>query len=264
MSIQKISFIGAGRVATQLAISLHQSGKTILQVYSRNHETAKELASKTHAEPISDIAKFNADADLYIISVVDDAIEEVAGKLTIQNKTLVHTSGSVQMDVLANSSLNYGVFYPLQTFAKNKTISFINVPICIEGSNKAVENDLWELAKSMSCDVRLINSEQRILIHIAAVFANNFTNFMYLMGEEIVRNAGVSFDILLPLIEETAKKANHTLPHLAQTGPAARGDLKIIQKHLEMLKAQPEKSEIYRHISKYILEHFHNQNLFSQ
>ncbi len=260
MAIKKITLIGAGRVATQLGICLTQKHKTIVQVYSRNYQSAQELALLTHSEPTNNISKLNLESDLYIISVVDDAIAEIAAQLYLQDKIVVHTSGSVPMNTINNVAASYGVFYPLQTFAKDKSINFSSIPICIEGSNTEIESQLTTLAREISNDVRLINSEQRMLIHIAAVFANNFSNFMYLMGEEILSNAGVSFDILLPLINETVKKTEHSLPHNAQTGPAARGDEKIIEKHLNMLKSQPEKHEIYKHISKYILEHFKNTN----
>lgn len=259
MSTQNISLIGAGRVATQLGISLVKKHFTIDQIYSRNLRSAQELAVLTHAKPIDNIAKLNTASDLYIIMVVDDAIAEIASKLSLQGKIVVHTSGSVAMNALNKASTKYGVFYPLQTFAKNKTIDFSNIPICIEGSDPEVESQLTSLAGEISNDVRKINSEQRILIHIAAVFANNFTNFMYLMGEEVLSKAGVSFDILLPLINETVKKTEYSLPHNAQTGPAARGDKAVIEKHLSMLKYQPEKYEIYKQISKYIIEHFNNK-----
>jgi len=260
MAIQKITLIGAGRVATQLGICLAQKQKTIVQVYSRTYQSAKELAVLTQSEAINNISNLNLESDLYIISVLDDAIAEIAAQLNLHDKLVVHTSGSVPMNTISSVGENYGVFYPLQTFAKDKSIDFSNIPICIEGSNTETETQLIALAREISTDVRLINSEQRLLIHIAAVFANNFTNFMYLMGEEILSNAGVSFDILLPLINETVKKTEHALPHSCQTGPAARGDKKIIEKHLNMLKSQPDKYELYKHISKYILEHFKNKN----
>ena len=260
MAIQKITLIGAGRVATQLGLSLVKNHKSIVQVYSRNHRSAQELALLTHSKPIDNISKIDTDSDLYIISVVDDAIPEIADKLNLPRKILVHTSGSVAMNAICNAATDYGVFYPLQTFSKNKIVDFSNIPICIEGSNPEVESLLTSFAGEISGDVRVINSEQRVLIHIAAVFANNFSNFMYLMAEEVLRSADVSFDILQPLINETVKKTEHSLPHGAQTGPAARGDEKIIEKHLRILESQPEKFEIYKQISNYILTHFKNYN----
>jgi len=260
MTFDNIVMIGAGRVATQLGQNLCSKQKNILQIYSRNSGSSEQLAARFHAEPIHNLTNLTTKADLYIIAVVDDAIAEIANKLKLYDKVVVHTSGSISMEVLKTASANYGVFYPLQTFAKDKIVGFKNIPLCIEASGKDVEMALSELAREFSDDVRLITSEQRILIHIAAVFANNFTNFMYLMGEEILKKTGVSFDILLPLINETVHKVEHSLPHLAQTGPAARGDLMVIEKHLKILASQPEKKEIYQHLSKFILSHFKNQD----
>jgi predicted short-subunit dehydrogenase-like oxidoreductase (DUF2520 family) len=259
MTIRKISLIGSGRVATQLGIHFRETNKTIVQVYSRTFDAARQLARLTGAEPVDDLEKLSADTDLYLIAVVDDAIETIAKNLKTHGKPVVHTSGSVSMDVLRNSGPRYGVFYPLQTFSKTKDISFKQIPICIEGACMETEILLKELAEELSGDVRIISSGQRVLIHIAAVFANNFTNFNYMISQEILEKAGVSFDILLPLIDETTNKIHHSPPCLTQTGPAARGDDNVISKHLNMLLDQPEKRDIYQHLSQYILTHFSNQ-----
>lgn len=256
MSIQKICIIGSGRVATRLSLSLAGKGKTITQVFSRKMNHAKELAEKVDAMPVDNLSHLNSDADLYLIAVVDDAIAEIAQKLRLANKLVAHTSGSVSMKELEPVSDQHGVFYPLQTFAKDRTISFDTIPVCIEGTTKAVEDQLGNLAGELTDDVRFINSAQRLQIHIAAVFANNFTNFMFLMGEDVLKDAGVSFDILLPLIRETVNKVGGKLPHESQTGPAMRGDEKVIRKHLEKLATQPDKQAIYRELSGHITHYF--------
>ncbi len=259
MSFNKIVLIGAGRVATQLARILVEKQKTILQVFSRSDESAQQLSSISGAEPVTKISLITLNADLYIISVVDDAIETIAKQLTLENKLVVHTSGSVQMKTLSTASSKFGVFYPLQTFDKKKNISFSEIPICIEGSDKQVESDLITLGKELSKDVRIISSEQRLYIHIAAVFASNFSNFMYLIGAEILEYADVDFNILAPLIKETADKITKNHPYLSQTGPALRGDFKTMQKHLDMLEGHPEKKDIYKNISKFITSYFSQQ-----
>lgn len=259
MSFQNIVLIGSGRVATQLGLMLHEMGRTITQVYSRNPAHARELAEKINAFPISKIDQLQPDADLYIMAVVDDAISEIVKELQLGDKPLVHTSGSISIDAMQGASSRFGVFYPLQSFVKDKRVDFADIPICVEASSKELESALVDFARELSDDVRLVNSEQRVMIHIAAVFVSNFTNFMYLMGEDILRDKGVSFDILLPLIRETAHRLKLTLPETAQTGPARRGDMKVMAKHLKILESQPEKMEIYRQISRYITAHFKSQ-----
>ncbi len=260
MNIQKITLIGSGRVATQLGLKLAAKHKKIVQVYSRHPEAARQLAARLGAEAIDDLSRINGDSDLYIISVVDDAVAKVAAKLSLAGKIVVHTSGSVPIQVLQNANWKSGVFYPLQTFAKDKNVDFKNIPICIEASDKETETSLTMLARELSEDVRMVNSEQRMMIHVAAVFANNFTNFMYLMSQELLEKSGLSFDILLPLIRETTDKLNHILPREAQTGPAARGDEEVIQKHLKILEEHEGKKIIYQHISEYILNYYKNKN----
>lgn len=259
MSIQKIAIIGSGRVATQLALNLAGIGKTITQVFSRKMQYAVKLADKVGAVPLDNLRKINPDADLYLIATVDDAIAEIARQLNLENKLIAHTSGSVAMNVLSPGSSEYGVFYPLQTFAKDRKVNFKDIPVCIEGTTPTVEKELESLANEISDDVRFINSEQRLKIHIAAVFANNFTNFMFLMGEEVLKDAGVSFDILLPLIRETVNKVAGKPPHESQTGPAMRGDEKVIQKHLKVLAGDRDKQEIYRKLSGYIRNYFKSE-----
>lgn len=256
MPVRKIIMIGSGRVATQLGRHLAETGNEILQVYSRRFDHAKELAEMLHAEPVDKTDQLRDDADLYIISVVDDAIAKIAGTIDFHDKIVVHTSGSVGLEIIQQASSNTGVFYPLQTFVKNKDVDFSDVPVCVEGSSTQVENVLLELGREISRDVRLINSEQRLIIHIAAVFVSNFTNFMYLMGQDVLHNADISFDILLPLIRETADKVSKSLPGDVQTGPAMRGDEGVLDNHLKMLEHDARKMEIYRQMSRYISDYF--------
>jgi predicted short-subunit dehydrogenase-like oxidoreductase (DUF2520 family) len=158
------------------------------------------------------------------------------------------------MDVLKNVSSNYGVFYPLQTFSKTRDVDFSDIPICIEACCDETCDALNLLAKEISNDVRKINSAQRQFIHLAAIFASNFTNHMYTLADEILEKENVSFDILLPLIRETAKKIESKSPKDAQTGPAIRGDMKIIEKHIQDLQSEPGKLVLYKIISKLIMD----------
>lgn len=259
MIYQNVVLIGAGRVAHHLAKAINNSGRKIVQVYSRRIAHAEELASAYKAAATDEITNPDASADIYIIAISDDAIAEVAGQLAVANKMVVHTSGSMPMDVLQTASSNYGVLYPLQSFAFNQEMDFSQVPLCIEAADPDAKENLMQLARSLSRDVRQIDSDTRMQIHIAAVFANNFTNFMYLMAQEILADGKVDFDILMPLIEETTRKLQHQHPHNAQTGPARRADNGIIRKHLEELGNHPEKQEIYKLLSRIIQQHFHQK-----
>ncbi|MCE9539162.1 MAG: DUF2520 domain-containing protein, partial [Bacteroidetes bacterium] len=196
--------------------------------------------------------KIDTTADIYIIAVNDDAIIEVTKLLRLKNKIVVHTSGSVEMNILKPISKNIGVFYPLQTFSKNKTVDFNVIPVCLEANNKDTFKVLQTLAKSISSNVQKINSEQRKTIHLAAVFACNFSNHLYTIASSILASANISFDVLSPLIEETARKVKNTPPIEAQTGPAVRNDIKTINNHLKMLSDNKEYRQLYKLISKNI------------
>ena len=256
--INNIVFIGAGNVATNLAIAFHNKGKKILQIISRDVEHAKLLADNVSANYSIILDEINPNADLYIISINDDAIENIASSLKIKSRLIVHTSGSLDMNVLLNASTNCGVFYPLQTFSKDTIVDFNNIPFCIEANTSENKKELTELAQILSNDVRQINSEERKIIHLAAVFANNFSNYMYLIADELLSIHNLSFDILKPLINQTAFKVNSQIPENTQTGPAKRNDLELIEKHLTLLKETPEYYEIYKVITNCIVNKFHN------
>jgi predicted short-subunit dehydrogenase-like oxidoreductase (DUF2520 family) len=254
MVINSIVLIGSGNVATRLGKAFRKQGKIIVQVLGRNQNAAKYLAEQIGASAISNPDQLTEDADLYLLAVPDDEISKIAKTLTFRNQLIAHTSGSVGMDVLQIVSSRYGVFYPLQTFSKTRDVDFSDIPVCIEASNVDSYISLNELAGEISNDVRKINSTRRQTIHLAAVFASNFTNYMYRLAEEILENENIPFDIVKPLIRETAKKIEEKPPTDAQTGPAVRKDIKIIEKHLGLLKNDPEKKEIYELLSKLIME----------
>jgi predicted short-subunit dehydrogenase-like oxidoreductase (DUF2520 family) len=252
---KQIILIGAGNVATQLGITLYNSGYLISQVYSRTKKSTTALAEKINAEAITDLKKLDTNAAIYVIAVKDDAIADIVKKLNLKNKIVVHTSGSVPIHILKNISKNYGVFYPLQTFSKDKKVDFKTTPICIEANNPVTARTLKYFARSISNKVQEISSDQRKTIHLAAVFANNFSNHLYSIAEDILTKNKLSFDLLKPLIEETAGKIKNNSPAKMQTGPAIRGDKKTIDAHLKLLKKDKRIKAIYKILSESILHH---------
>ncbi len=249
----KISIIGSGNLATQLGLALHKEGYLISQVYSRSQKSAALLSKKLKAEAISNLKKLSTDSTIYIIAIKDDAIESVAKQLKLKEKIVVHTSGSVSMKVLQKSSKNYGVFYPLQTFSKERQSNFKTIPICIEANNKKTSTTLEYFAKSISGNVKRVNSEQRKKIHLAAVFACNFSNHMYAIAEQLLGKDKLSLDLLKPLIEETANKIKNARPSKVQTGPASRNDKKTMDAHLKELSKEKDLQKLYKLISKSIV-----------
>ncbi|WP_140485248.1 Rossmann-like and DUF2520 domain-containing protein [Flavobacterium sp. GSA192] len=228
----KVSIIGSGNVAQHLITTfqnLEKSGSEmeLAQVFSRKRETLVTLLRPEQI--ITDYSDLQ-EADLYIIAVSDDAIETVSKQLPFKNRLVVHTSGSMPLTTLHNNNRK-GVFYPLQTFTKGKTVDFKTIPICLEAENAPDFQVLDKIAKSISDKVHAINSEQRKALHVAAVFVNNFTNHLYSIGNDICQENQIPFDILKPLIQETVEKLATLSPNEAQTGPAIRNDQKTIAAH---------------------------------
>jgi predicted short-subunit dehydrogenase-like oxidoreductase (DUF2520 family) len=234
--------LGGGNVASHLYKALKKAeGVTVTQWYNRTITILNDYANET--DITDDLTKLKS-ADIYIIAVSDDVVAKLSAKLLIENKLVVHTSGSVGIHDLDNKN-SRGVFYPLQTFSKDAEIDFSEIPICIEIERKADLPILKELATAIGSKFYKVNSEQRGALHLAAVFVNNFTNQLYRVGHEITEAENVDFDILKPLIKETAKKVETVSPFMAQTGPAKRNDTKTIQKHLHALDKEIHK-EIYK------------------
>ena len=234
--IQTITLIGAGNLSVQLGKALHRSGFDVLQVYSRTADSAKSLAYAISADWTTDLQKVDLSADLIIIAVKDDAIETVLSQLLRTDKPIVHTSGSIPMNLLAKYTSSYGVFYPLQTFSKTRDVNFADIPICLEASSDVVMAELKTFATKLSRHIEEVNSEKRRFLHLAAVFACNFVNHCYFLGGNVLEEEGLMFDLLKPLIRETAGKVVDMSPFDAQTGPAKRYDISIIEKHLELLE----------------------------
>lgn len=254
----KITFVGSGNVATNLAHALDNAGHTINQVISRNVANAKVLASKFGAYFGDKPSEMYKDSDFVILCVSDEAYYSVLEELPSEMNAIVcHTAGPVGMQVLEKYAGNYGVFYPLQSFRKEEVKSMLQVPLFIEWSSDSVKRKLHYLADSISNKVREVNSSEREKYHLAAVFANNFTNSMYTVADEYLTANGLEFDNLLPIIKETADRLKSGKPSEWQTGPAKRGDKAIIQKHLDMLDDEQLKA-IYAQMSTYIEQKAHS------
>lgn len=238
----QITIIGSGNVAQHL-IKAFSGSKTveIKQVFSRKREALLHLIDLEKI--VTDLSQLQP-ADLHIIAISDNAISEVSQQLPFNNQFVVHTSGTASIDFLDPKNRR-GVFYPLQTFSKNKEIDYSVVPFCLEAENTADFNLLDSIAKSISTAVYSINSEQRKALHVAAVFVSNFTNHLYQLGHEICEENQLPFAILKPLIQETADKINSLDPIEAQTGPAIRNDSVTTDVHLAFLQNENKKN-IYK------------------
>ena len=251
--IKTITIIGSGNVATHLGRALFNKGFAINQVYSYSKDNAFELANELNAMPCDDIKFISDESDAYVVCIKDDFIEEIVQEFLFKNKIVVHTSGSIPMKVLSHFE-NHGIFYPLQTFSKEKEVNITEVPFCIEANNEETKKALIDLANVLSNNVNEINSEQRKKIHLAAVFACNFSNFMYTVSEDILKENNIDFNILKPLILETAKKIQDNSPASMQTGPAKREDKDVIQNHLKQLENNSDYQDIYKLITDNIIK----------
>lgn len=246
----KIVCLGSGNVATHLAQALKASGGDLIQIWSKTLANAQALASVLNSQPVDNLKDINPDADLYLICIKDDAIEEVAAQLEDVKGLVVHTSGATAIEILERAGLsNYGVMYPLQTFSKSRSVDFKQVPLCLEGGSEKALQQLHTIAAGISLLVYEVNSDDRKLLHLAAVFACNFTNHLYHLSAKILQQNHLSFDMLQPLILQTAAKVQTALPEVVQTGPAVRNDELTMHKHLELLKNMPELADIYETLS---------------
>ena len=245
-----LSIIGSGNVAWHLTKQFFACGYSINAVYSRQLDNAKKLAEQVEAQAVDKIELIPA-SDVYLFAVKDDAYEKIIENFPKTTAICVHTSGSLEMNILEKLSDNHGVLYPFQTLTKEKNIDFLNVPICIEASNPQTQNVLLAMAKHISSKIYFLTSEQRVYLHLAGVFACNFTNAMYAVAQQILEEKNIDFNIALPLINETAEKIKTLYPLDSQTGPAVRNDKIIMEKHLNMLQNNDWKA-LYQLISKII------------
>jgi predicted short-subunit dehydrogenase-like oxidoreductase (DUF2520 family) len=245
----KIVLLGSGNVATHLGTALKAAGHDIAQVYSKTEANARMLAKQLGCVFTTELTELVTDSDLYILSVSDDSVPRIARHFIGSNQILVHTSGTIELNTPGVS----GVFYPIQTFSRQKTISFAKIPIAVEATSDPLAEVLLELGNSISSQVLQLNSNQRKAIHVAAVYACNFSNHLYTIAESILRDNGLDFDLLKPLIAETAGKINTYSPRSVQTGPAVRNDQVTIAKHLQFLENEPMLRDLYERLSQSII-----------
>lgn len=253
--MRSVVIIGAGNVAFHLTRALIQNTVNVRQIFNRTLSKAKELGEANnimYTDKISELEK----ADLYIIAASDSAVEELSHYIPYDDTLVVHTSGSLSTKVL-KGDYRKGVFYPFQTFTKRKPLRYEEVPFFVEAENKEDEDALFKLADKISNEVHRVDSERRLKIHMAGVWASNFVNHLYFIGEKFCKEAGVPFDVLRPLIEETAQKVQDMDPYDAQTGPAKRGDDIVIQKHLDTL-SDSSLQQIYQLLTDSIKRTYHD------
>ena len=254
MVLNKIVLVGAGNVASHLGKAFQRAGYKVIQVYSCTEASASELAEDLATAYTTSLEDLRTDAHLYVVALKDAVLQELIPRI-VKNKpdaVFVHTAGSVPMQVWEGFTRHYGVLYPMQTFSKHREVDFTEVPFFVEADGEETLQALKALAGRLSPNVCEATSEQRKHLHLAAVFACNFTNHMYALCDRLLEKQGIPFGVMLPLIDETARKVHELKPEDAQTGPAVRYDENVINRHLSMLADEPEMQELYGKISKSI------------
>ena len=247
-----IVIIGSGNVAAVLGRKFTAAGHKIVQIVSRNASEASGLAYEWDTESANYLTLVNKHADVYIIAVSDNALEELINQLKLPGKVVAHTAGSVPKEILKNVTSHYGVFYPLQSLRK-EIDRLPDVPVIFEGNDELATNTLKKLAQSISFEQATpAGAEDRLKMHIAAVVVNNFTNHLYVLAEKYCQKEGINFSQFLPLIEETVHRLKTNSPANSMTGPAFRYDQATIQKHFEMLNDHPQLQKIYKVITESI------------
>lgn len=254
----KLAIIGSGNVAWHLARALEDAGHYITDIYSRRLSTGRELARQLYdTNVVNSLDLRESEAEIFIMAISDDNIAEVARKLKIPPYGIVaHTSGTQPLEVLKDYHENIGIFYPLQTFSKGIAVDLREVPICVEAKHRSTENTLLDLGKSISREVYTVHSDDRKIMHLAAVFACNFSNFMLTISEEILEDHEIDFSLLHPLIVETINKALSVGPQESQTGPARRNDAHTVKLQLKMLRYKPEFRKIYKLLSENLKDYY--------
>lgn len=254
-----ISFAGAGRVASALCRELFQIGIPIDLIVSGTESVGRSLAESCNAKWSPNLT-FPSSSKVIIVAVPDHKLKDVLKSIKCGSDTLVaHTAGSFGLDVFPDHIRNRGVFYPLQTFSKNRKVNFSGLPFLLESSGDEYSYILRQLAESVSGNTYFTDHEKRKMIHLAAVFVCNFTNHMLTVGKEISQKAGIPFDIYHPLIKETISKALDSGPENSQTGPAIRNDRNTIEKHMELLSFSPDLQKIYSDMTDSIINHYTGQ-----
>ena len=263
MQLPAITIIGAGNIGWHMAKALSDAGFQVNEVYSRNIETAIQSSEQIPGcKAVDDLDFRHSSSSFFVLCIPDDAISSVAGRLQIPDEAvLVHTSGSTEIDLLSRFR-HFGVFYPLQTFSRSRLVDFSVIPLLTEANDEYAGRQIAIVAQKLSGQTRVLSSEQRRKIHLAAVFANNFINHLLSITEDILKQEDTSFTILESLIKETINKAFESGPLLSQTGPAIRNDRGTISAHLDMLSDNRNAEKIYRTMTESILSVYGNTSVF--
>lgn len=251
----QVSIIGAGKVATHLAHGLKKHNVRIGEIYSRKLDDARVLCKHIPKASAVDSLDFSSSSSaLFLVAVKDSAIEEIAGKIQLPSVShIAHTSGTTSIDLLAASGDKYGIFYPLQTFADDHVVDFSEIPLLIDGNNQETKDMLMQLGNTLSSRVSLATDSERQRLHVAAVFASNFTNRMLAAAEEILKGTNLDLEVLKPLMIQTIDNVFKQGPDQALTGPAVRNDTSTINKHLDLLHSYPQLQEIYKNLTEKII-----------
>lgn len=251
-----ITLVGAGNAAWHIGHRLLDVGFTVLKIINRKSQRADLLAKDLHCQVQNDFTVSNADSDFVIVAISDSFLAEVLGKLDARNTIILHTSGSLGVDVFPVNTNKYGVLYPFQTLTTGVAVDFSGIPLCIEGSDTQTKSEIALLARNMSRIVRNISSEQRRILHLAGVIGNNFTNHFMALAIDMLEKNDLDRDLLIPLLEETLVKLKKTGAYEAQTGPARRNNKEVIDTHLELLNSEPALKKLYGIISDSIIAYY--------
>ncbi len=253
----KLILLGAGNLAWHLGTALKHAGYELIQVFSRSEGSAGRLAGRLGVEWTTDPGQLDREAGTIVFCVTDRAIPDLLQRLEFTgNPMLIHTAGSVPSDVFRGIASDYGVLYPLMTFSKERMVDFRTIPVCIEGNTPESLAELERMAGRITNRVLRVDSEDRKILHLAAIIASNFSNHMYHLSKDLLQTRGMDFSLLHPLIRETASKALEMDPASAQTGPASRNDREVILEHIDLLKGHPELQKLYTFVSDSITNHF--------
>ena len=248
----RVVIIGSGNVATVLGRLVKKNGHAIQQVISRNMEHARSLANELQCNFTDYEGPVDKDAELYLIAINDSALYELNNAFHLGKAMVVHTAGSIPRDVLKNISLNYGVLYPLQSLHKTMEIPF-DIPLIVDGNTPEAITFIEDFAHTLSGNVSVAADEERLKLHAAAVIVSNFTNHLYALAEDFCKKENVDFNMLVPLIRETAERIATHSPAAVQTGPALRNDIFTLDKHLRLLANYPRLKYIYLKLTESIM-----------
>ncbi len=251
-----ISIVGSGNVAWHLAHAFALQKHRIHTIISRNTVTGKELAKKVNANYSNNFALDCSTSDVLFLAVDDSCLSKIIHKIQVEKTIVLHTSGSIALDIFSSRIQNYGVFYPFQTLTKGVKTDISVVPICIEASNNKTLAFIHELAETISTKVYALDSEKRKILHLSGALSNNFVNHLIALAFDYLQKNKIPKDLLFPLLKETFSKLEKASPREAQTGPARRNNTEIIDAHLKMLHDEPELKKLYRMISDSIIAYY--------